>query len=456
MPNSLVLASHSHRRKARRAPVFSRLAFAWVGLSATLAGIGAGLATLGRDASHQRYAVNLDDVERLSPTTPSPAPSSGGELLQPPQLDSSPANAAAPAQTAATDETAAAAPILASAQRFLPSANGFSTGDAGQPAEGGPRIIRIPSSARFTNADDAIDNAANGEGVLITIDGAPARSREEMVADAERRLVATPDPIPAPAPDMLLSGAFGPLPRISKEGVAPSEAYAHAFTPGDTPHVALIVGGLGLNPALTARAIDELPSTVTLAFAPYAKDLPYWTERARESGHEILIELPMEQGGGDGDKAIGPAGLKTGRAPQDNLKRLEWLMSRFGGYVGATNYLGARLAGDSEAIRPILTRLDAAGVYFFDDTGAVHRFSAPTARGVASVSRLITPGSSNPKEDLSALEAVANRDGAALGKAYLTPESFDVVLAWSNTLDDRDLTLAPASGVFALASQADG
>ncbi|MEO1014993.1 MAG: divergent polysaccharide deacetylase family protein [Pseudomonadota bacterium] len=454
MPNNLVPKSRPHHRRSRRIPVFSRLTLAWLGLGAVLAAGGVGLATLGQERP-QRYAVHLDAIQRLSPprseeSLSSDAASEPQLALQQPPINStiSTGDAALSGRTPEQiGQAAAARPILAAAQRLAP-AGADATGSRG----GRPRIIRIPSSTRTAPIDEP---ASSPQDIVITIDGAPARSPEEVRADAENRLDAPADPIPGPTPDMVMAGRFGPMPRISKDGVSPSEAYAHAFSPQDDPSIALIVAGLGLNPAVTARAIDELPSAVTLAFAPYAKDLPYWTERAREQGHEILIELPMEHGA-KADKAIGPAGLKTGRPAQENLKRLEWLMSRFGGYVGATNYLGARLASDSDAIRPILARLSAAGLYFFDDTGAVHRFGAPTAKGVASVSRLITPGSTDPKDDLSALETVANRDGAALGKAYLTPETLDLVLAWSNTLGDRDLTLAPASAVFAFARQADG
>ena len=129
------------------------------------------------------------------------------------------------------------------------------------------------------------------------------------------------------------------------------------MTGGDgSPTVSLIVGGLGLNKALTERAIDDLPAEISLAFAPYAKDLDFWTEKARNAGHEVLIELPMENYSGD-PTALGAAGLLTSRTPAENLQRLDWLMSRFGGYFAATNYQGGKFAANDEAMAPILARL---------------------------------------------------------------------------------------------------
>ena len=58
--------------------------------------------------------------------------------------------------------------------------------------------------------------------------------------------------------------------------------------------MSLVLGGLGINYTHTRSAIDELPPEVTLSFAPHASGLQTWINRAREAGHEVLIELPLE------------------------------------------------------------------------------------------------------------------------------------------------------------------
>ena len=87
----------------------------------------------------------------------------------------------------------------------------------------------------------------------------------------------------------------GVLPMIAPDGRQPWIEYARSFsTDQDRPRVAVIVGRLGLSQELTEAAIEALPGEVTLSFAIYADDLVPWLVRAREEGHEVMIDLPME------------------------------------------------------------------------------------------------------------------------------------------------------------------
>jgi len=279
--------------------------------------------------------------------------------------------------------------------------------------------------------------------IVITVDGSPARSiaASPSLASLSVARIAAPDPA------LLRPTAYGKAPRIAPDGRRPAKAYARPFAADDKPAVALIIGGLGLNRALTQRAIDELPADVTLAFAPYAKDLDTWARRAREAGHEFMIELPMENRSGEGE-ALGPATLLTSRSEEQNLQRLDWVLSRAEGYFGVTNYLGAHFAADRDAIEPVLARLSAAGLSYVDDTGALR---ARKGGAVATVSRLIDPGFGAEKNrtarDLQGLEEVAARNGEALGKTYVNADTLDVLVDWAQGLAARGLALAPASAI---------
>jgi len=230
-------------------------------------------------------------------------------------------------------------------------------------------------------------------------------------------------------------------------------SYARPFTnPDNLPRIAIIVGGLGLNPALTERAIDELPPEISLAFAPYAKELSFWTEKARRSGHEVLIELPMESYGGN-QQALGAAALLSTRSAQENLQRLDWLLARFGGYFAATNYMGGKFSADENALLPILQKLRDAGVAYIDDTGAARLAGEQTAVSWTTVNRMIPPAPDESRRravrrELKALEKIAQRDGAALGKTYVYAATLDEIIQWSNGLNENGFIAAPASSVL--------
>ncbi len=396
------------RRRRFKIPVISRLAWAWTG--AFLMVVSAGALILKASYSGEganRIALPVGQIERL-------ARAPREERLAAP---------AAPIETGAVETT-------------MESAD-----------EAGAGLTLIYPGEEETALLD--DEEESGE-IVITIAGQRA---QPALSPQAASLAAPARAIPDPDPALLASTPLGEIPRIAPDGRAPLRYYARRFEgDGGAPRVAIIVGGLGLNSAVTERAIDELPADISLSFAPYAKDLEFWTEKARRAGHEVLIELPMEGYGGNA-QALGAAALLSSRTPEENLQRLNWLMARFGGYVAATNYQGAKFSADGDAIAPVLRALKEAGVGYVDDTGAARRAGAQIGLPMASVTRII-PASADPqsvpaiRRELAALEQAAARDGAAIGKTYAYATTIDEIVAWSRTLEGKGLAAAPASGLL--------
>jgi hypothetical protein len=327
----------------------------------------------------------------------------------------------------------------------------LAAGEAALGAEPGSDMLDQPPVADAPDALASISDVTApyedpGADIFITVDGAPARA---IGVERTKRVVAIA-PVASPDEGLLRRSAYGQVPRIGADGRRAAKVYAQTFSPGKEPPVALIVGGLGINKSLTERAIDELPAHVTLAFAPYAKDLIFWTKRARDAGHEVMIEIPMENRDIDAT-ALGPAALTTSR-PEANEQRLDWILSRFQGYFGATNYLGAKFSGDRAAMDALLQRLREAGVAYVDDTGVMARNAAQ--KDVTTVDRLVDPGygdgGSQTKRDLESLEKIAKSGGDALGKTYVHDTSLGEIADWAHSLEEKGLTLAPASAVLAL------
>jgi len=396
------------RARRFKLPVLSRLAWAWLCFVA-LCGFGVVFSAVDGGRTRAAVAMAVEGIERLAP---------------PPELKiaaDEPVETNAPAQDAL-------APTLAA------------------DAQGEPDIYAAEDALGDINDPYVLreDPAAD---VVITVDGAPARA----IGSERPRPVAAWTPIAAPDAELLKRTAYGSVPRVGGDGRKPSKVYAQKFAPGDKHPVALIVGGLGINRSLTERAIDELPPQVTLAFAPYAKDLTFWTKRARDAGHEIMVEIPMENRIGD-EEALGPAALLTTRTAEENAQRLDWILSRFGGYFGVTNYLGSKFSGDRDAMEALLAQIEAAGLAYVDDTGALAH--ARVVGEATTVNRLIDPGygpdKGQTKRDLLSLEKIAEDSGDALGKTYIHDETLSDVSAWAASLDERGFALAPASAVLAL------
>lgn len=156
---------------------------------------------------------------------------------------------------------------------------------------------------------------------------------------------------------------YGQIPHPHQDGRKAVDAYAKVFVPKEkTKYVSLVVGGLGLNPMLTRKAINELPGAVTLSFAADAPGLQGWVNKARAHGHEVMLELPMQ-----GTEPVSTRTLTLAGPKQANIKNLEYLLSRAQGFFAVTNYDGSHLVNDEAALLPIVNLLKDAGLSFVYD-----------------------------------------------------------------------------------------
>jgi hypothetical protein len=254
----------------------------------------------------------------------------------------------------------------------------------------------------------------------------------------------------------------GAIPRIADDGVHPSEAFAQAVTPlagkPDAPRVAIIVGGLGVSANATAEAIAKLPGAVTLAFAPYGADLDRVVTRARGLGHEILLQVPMEPFDYP-DNDPGPQTLLTSLSADQNIDRLHWLMSRFQGYVGITNTMGARFTASDQAFAPVLRETAKRGLIFVDD-GHTPRSLAGQIAGAnklpfakADVVLDAVPTPVEVDRALSRLEMAARERTIAVGYASALPVAVDRIAKWAKAAQSRGLLLVPITAVAVKSKQ---
>src|ERR1700760_2429173 len=161
---------------------------------------------------------------------------------------------------------------------------------------------------------------------------------------------------------------------VAAGGLKPWRAYAagtdlQRARAATMPIVSIVIGGLGVGAAKTNDAIARLPAAVTLAFTPYGSDPGKLVERARAQKHEVLLQVPMEPYDYP-DNDPGPQTLLTTLAPEQNVDRLYWHLSRFQGYAGIANFMGARFVATDTAMTPIVKEAAKRGLGLFDDGSA--------------------------------------------------------------------------------------
>ena len=331
------------------------------------------------------------------------------------------------------------------------------------PGGGRPSAEVAISSTR--NANPAVgENASNPDASPITVGPeipvSQIPSAETIEALPEGPPVEQDAPEPdawGNYPDLVEETEYGPIPRIGGTGETPFAAYARpSITPavaGGKPLVAIVVTGLGLNLSGSLDAIDTLPETVTLAFAPYGKNLERTVSSARADGHEIFLEVPLEPFDYP-ENDPGPDTLLAGQAPRDNMQKLYKVMSTFGGYAGIINNMGARFTASGADFGPMMEELGARGLGYVDD-GSSNRSLAPQLAQANRVpfGRVDMMLDGNPAraailENLAALEAKARTQGAAIGIVTALPVSVQTIAEWARGLEAKGIQLVPVSALM--------
>jgi polysaccharide deacetylase 2 family uncharacterized protein YibQ len=249
--------------------------------------------------------------------------------------------------------------------------------------------------------------------------------------------------------------ASGPLPMVADDGRKAWQVYARPFDRTDRrPRIGIVIVGLGLAVPETQTAIDRLPPTMTLAFNPYANDLPDWLQKARSAQHEVVLTVPMEPVDYPREDP-GPQTLLTALTPRQNLDRLEWTMGRAAGYVGLTNLMGSRFLAAATELRPILEVIKGRGLLFLETRAANQTAVAAIAQELAlpqAVSDRDLDANLSPAgidQALAELEPIARRRGSAIGTGSPYPLMVERLVAWAGALESKGLVLAPLSAVLA-------
>jgi polysaccharide deacetylase 2 family uncharacterized protein YibQ len=294
--------------------------------------------------------------------------------------------------------------------------------------------------------------AADNKTVTIIDGSSGARHDVSIGGEGADKAGADGTPVPMAGIDqrLLEKSRYGMIPVVA-DGLKPFTVYAgeaDRAKAAKMPVVAIVVGGLGVGAAKTMDAIMKLPPAVTLAFTPYGADPTALAERAREKRHEILLQIPMEPFDYP-DNDPGPQTLLTTLNAEQNLDRLHWHFSRFQGYAGIANFMGARFVATDPVMQPIIREAAERGLSYFDDGATPRSVAASLAAGqalpFAKADFILdaVPTSVEIDRTLVKLETLAKERGVAVGVATALPVSIDRLAAWTKTLKQRGILLVP-------------
>jgi polysaccharide deacetylase 2 family uncharacterized protein YibQ len=213
----------------------------------------------------------------------------------------------------------------------------------------------------------------------------------------------------------------------------------------------IIIAGIGLSRAASEAAIDRLPGAVVLAIDAYAARPDDWARAARQSGHEILATVPLE------NAAIpfhddGPRALRLAASADENVQRLHAVLGSLTGYVGALAVGGTTFGEDAVSQQSALDELRERGLLLVDATAVrepprvlVSGPPGPLVRVDVSIDDTLSAASIDRR--LADVETIAGERSVSVVLARPYPITLERLCAWMSALDDRRFVLAPVSAV---------
>ncbi|MER8951738.1 divergent polysaccharide deacetylase family protein [Mesorhizobium sp. M0833] len=328
-------------------------------------------------------------------------------------------------KTPAAADTAAA-PAKATPETAAPS--NASGANISGPKTGGPQIIHVQ-----TEEGDGPPEAA----IVI---------RDPSTIGQNLRIAHIPDKA------LIEASETGPLPIRAADGRRPFDVYARPWSGARGARVALVIGGLAVSQTGTQAAIAKLPAEVTLAFAPQGNSIGRWMQVARQGGHEVIMQVPLEPFDYPNVNP-GRNTLTVAATPDENLKNLRWALSRTTNYTGVMNYMGARFSADATAMGPLMAELGKRGLAYVDDGSSARSLApelalkdgVPFVGGDTAIDAVQDRGAILKK--LDGLEATARAKGFAVGIGSAFDLTVDTVSSWVTEAKKRGIEIVPISAV---------
>ncbi|MES0155008.1 divergent polysaccharide deacetylase family protein [Mesorhizobium sp. M0018] len=320
----------------------------------------------------------------------------------------------------------AAAPAKATPEMAAPG--NASGANISGPKTGGPQIIHVQTEG----------GAAPPEAAIVI--------RDPSTIGQNLRIAHIPDKA------LVEASETGPLPIRAADGRRPFDVYARPWSGARGARVALVIGGLAVSQTGTQAAIAKLPAEVTLAFAPQGNSIGRWMQVARQSGHEVIMQVPLEPFDYPNVNP-GRNTLTVAATPDENLKNLRWALSRTTNYTGVMNYMGARFSADATAMGPLMAELGKRGLAYVDDGSSARSLApelalkdgVPFVGGDTAIDAVQDRGAILKK--LDGLEATARAKGFAVGIGSAFDLTVDTVSSWVTEAKKRGIEIVPVSAV---------
>lgn len=217
----------------------------------------------------------------------------------------------------------------------------------------------------------------------------------------------------------------------------------------DKPVVVIVIKGLGLSSSTTEHAL-ELPKNITLGFSPYSPSIQEWAKKARDKGHEIVLNIPMETKDYNLNDP-GPYAVITSASKEDNNTRLKMLLSLIDGYEAVYSETEEVFTKSVQSIKPFLEFLKGQGKYYIYGGGYAEFSLIQVAESIKYpilVNDIILDdviSEQGINEQFREIERRARERGYVVVMAHPYPITIRMLERWLPQVESRGIDVAPIS-----------
>lgn len=218
---------------------------------------------------------------------------------------------------------------------------------------------------------------------------------------------------------------------------------------GNKQVVSFIIKDFGLSVKESNIALDILPAEISFLLSPYAALPQEWINRAREKGHEVWLEIPI-QASDNNDR-----GLNT-IYHHDSLiekgKTLRTTLARGLGYVGVGIFTDQTLLEIDDHYKRLTQEIYGRGLAIFEanpnapdlvEILAVTK-AAPYIKADSELLRM------KGKKSFDAIEALVKKEKQAIAIVPPYPTIIKDLALWIEKVGKIDYVIAPVSAIYDL------
>jgi polysaccharide deacetylase 2 family uncharacterized protein YibQ len=219
-----------------------------------------------------------------------------------------------------------------------------------------------------------------------------------------------------------------------------------------TAVVAIVIDDLGQD-MKPAQELLDLPDRVTLGVMPRLPFSKKIAERARRSGREVLVHIPMEAKI-RAEKRDTPGMLRSDMTPMEFIAAVNENLDSVPGAVGTNNHEGSALTENREAMTFLMSELKTRGLFFLDSMTSPKSSAYTVAKefGLKAARRdvFLDNDGDNPaaiRKQFDELARTAKQNGRAIGIGHPHPATIAELKKWLAKIEGQGIEVVPVSAL---------